>query len=343
MRIGVLTGGGDSPGLNAAIRAIVKRAGAYDFEVLGLRYGWSGLLNRDAMLLRWGDLADAVSHGGTILKTSRVNPLAKEDGPAKVLANAKAFGLDATIAIGGEDTLGVAAKLAREGLPVIGVPKTIDFDLPGTEATIGFDTAVNVAMEAIDRIHTTSESHDRVHVVEVMGRTTGWIAAYAGLAGGAHLILVPEEPFILDEVAAFVKDRQATGRRSTMIVVAEGARLADASAIATEEVDEFGHPRLAGIGDFLARELQRRTGAETRSLSLGHMLRGGAPSAFDRFLATRLGLAAVDLVRERRLGLMVSWRGGTTVPVPLDEVLNPPRSMDADTLAALRSMRENKG
>lgn len=339
MRIGVLTGGGDSPGLNAAIRAIVKRAGDYDIEVLGLRHGWSGLLDRDAMLLRWGDLADAVGHGGTILKTSRTNPLAREEGLTKLLMSTKALGLDAIIAIGGEDTLGVAAKLAREGIPVVGVPKTIDFDLPGTEGTIGFDTAVNVAVEAIDRIHTTSESHDRVLVVEVMGRTTGWIAAHAGLAGGAHLILVPEEPFTVDSVAAFVGNRQATGRRSTVIVVAEGARLADEAALATPEVDEFGHPRLAGIGEFLAREIARRTGAETRSVSLGHMLRGGAPSAFDRVLGTRLGIAAVDLVRDRRFGLMVSWRNGGTVPVPLDEALKPPRSLDADTLAAIRVMQ----
>lgn len=340
MRIGVLTGGGDSPGLNAALRGLVKRAEAYDMEVLGLRYGWVGLLHRDAVLLRWGDLADAVGHGGTILKTSRTNPLTHRDGAKRCLSNAKALGLDGVVAIGGDDTLGVAARLAEEGLPVVGVPKTIDFDLPGTEATIGFDTAINVATEAIDRIHTTSESHDRVLVVEVMGRTAGWIAAHAGLAGGAHLVLVPEEPFTLDEVSAFVKDRQSAGHRSTVVVVAEGARLADKDVVASEEVDEFGHPRLGGIGEHLAREVARRTGAETRAVALGHMLRGGPPSAFDRVLATRFGIAAVDLVHDRRFGLMVSWRGGTVTPVPLADALGEPRVLDDDTLAAVRAMRD---
>lgn len=322
MKVGLLTGGGDAPGLNSAIRAVVKKCESYGFEVVGIKYGWAGLLKLDTMKLKYEDIKDAIRRGGTILKTSRTNPQKLPDGMEKAVQNFKKLGLDALIAIGGDDTLGVAAALGEAGLNVVGIPKTIDFDVPGTEFTIGFDTAVNMAMRLIENLEDTAESHDRVFVVEIMGRHSGWIALYSGLAAGADLILIPEEPFSLGEVASFVKKKiEKPGGQSVIIVVAEGALIKDYEGPVTKDtsVDQFGHVALGGIGDFLAREIQRRTGAETRAAVPAHTIRGGPPTAMDRLVPTRYGLAAVDLVKKGKFGYMVALRAGEIVPVPLSE------------------------
>ena len=323
MRIGVLTGGGDAPGLNAAIRAIVRKAEKYGYEVVGIRRGWAGLLNLDTMDLKYKDIKDVIRRGGTILKTSRTNPMKIEDGIKKACENFKKLGLDALIAIGGDDTLSVAAALSEAGLNVVGVPKTIDYDVPGTEFTIGFDTAVNTAMRLIENLKDTAESHDRVFVVEIMGRHAGWIALYSGLAAGADLILIPEEPFSIKEVTEFVKKKiEKEGKGPILIVVAEGALIKDYKGPITKDttVDQFGHVRLGGIGEFLAKEIGKATGAETRACAPAHAIRGGPPTALDRFVSTRLGLAAVDLVKEGKYGYMVALKGTEIVHVPLSEV-----------------------
>ncbi len=341
MKIGVLTGGGDCAGLNAVIRAVVKRAEDYGFQVIGIRYGWAGLINADAVPLSYNDVRETLDVGGTILKTSRTNPLKNPADVEKVLANAKKLGIDALIAIGGEDTLGAAHKLVAKGLKVVGVPKTIDNDLSSTDVTFGFDSAVNVAMEMIDRIRTTAASHDRVIVVEVMGRHTGWIAIEAGLAAGADLILIPEHPFDLEEVCEKVKIHFA-GKRSAVVVVAEGATVkASPGAVSGgSKVDEFGHVRLGGVGEFLADEIEKRTGLETRSVTLGHVVRGGSPSAFDRILATRFGLAAVDLVKEGRFDMMVSLQGTRIVPVKLEEAVAKLKTVDEALFNSVRTFIE---
>ncbi|HET7328063.1 MAG TPA: 6-phosphofructokinase [Nocardioidaceae bacterium] len=320
MRVGVLTGGGDCPGLNAVIRAVVRRGvQEYGLELVGFRDGWKGPLENDTMELGVPQVRGILPRGGTILGSSRTNPFSVERGVERITDNLAAGGIDALIAIGGEDTLGVATKLADRGVDVVGVPKTIDNDLSGTDFTFGFDTAVNIATEAVDRLHTTAESHHRAVIVEVMGRHAGWIALHTGLAGGASIVLIPEQPFDIDRVCEHVESRFRTNY-SPIIVVAEGATpAAGTMATQTGDRDAFGHVRLGGIGDRLAAEIERRTGKESRAVVLGHTQRGGTPTAFDRWLATRFGLHAIAAVNERAFGTMVALRGTEIVRVPLIE------------------------
>ncbi len=320
MRVGVLTGGGDCPGLNAVIRSVVRRGvSEFGFEFLGFRDGWRGPLENVTCELGIPQVRGILPRGGTILGSSRTNPFSVEGGVEQITANLKSNGVDALIAIGGEDTLGVATKLAELDVNVVGVPKTIDNDLSGTDFTFGFDTAVNTATEAIDRLHTTAESHHRVLVVEVMGRHAGWIALHSGMAGGANIILIPEHPFDIEQVCALV-ERRFRLQYAPIIVVAEGAVPAEGTmATVNEELDAFGHPRLGGIGDRLAREIESRTGKEARTVALGHMLRGGTPTAFDRWLATRFGLHAIKAVADGDFGKMVALRGTDIVRVDLIE------------------------
>jgi 6-phosphofructokinase 1 len=309
VRIGVLTGGGDCPGLNAVIRAVVRKGiDAYGDVLIGFRDGWRGVLEDATTELTIESTRGILPRGGTILGSSRTNPYKRDDGPELAHATLARHGLDGLIAIGGEDTLGVANKLHQDGISVIGVPKTIDNDLGATDVTFGFDTALHVATEAIDRLHTTAESHNRILVVEVMGRTAGWIALHSGVAGGADVILIPEQPFDIDEVCRLIQRRHARGRYFSIVVAAEGAMPKEGTemTLATGQVDEFGHPRLGGIGAALEREIEQRTGYETRATVLGHVQRGGTPSAFDRVLATRLGLAAIDAAHDRRWGMMTA-------------------------------------
>jgi len=333
MKVGVLTGGGDASGLNSAIRAVVRKCEKFGFEVVGIRFGWAGLLELDTVKLRYEDVKDALRAGGTILKTSRTNPMKMPDGVKKTARNFKELGLDALIAMGGDDTLGVAAALGAEGLNVVGVPKTIDYDVPETEFTIGFDTAVNTAMHLIENIKDTAESHDRIFVVEIMGRHAGWIALYSGLAAGADLILIPEEPFSLKDITDFVgKKLVKKGARSVVIVVAEGALIKDykGPVIKDASVDQFGHMRLGGIGEFLAKEIERTTGAETRAVAPAHMIRAGPPTVLDRLISTRLGLTAVDLVRERKFGYMVALKAGEIVAVPLSNTTGKTKTVSME-------------
>ena len=320
MRVGVLTGGGDCPGLNAVIRGVVRK-GVKDYgnEFVGFRDGWRGPLENQTSVLGVEQVRGILPRGGTILGSSRTNPFAIEGGVERIKDNLASNGCDALIAIGGEDTLGVATKLSELGVNVVGVPKTIDNDLSGTDFTFGFDTAVNIAMEAIDRLHTTAESHHRVLVVEVMGRHAGWIALHSGLAGGANIILIPERPFDIDKVCAQVESRFAT-HYSPIIVVSEGAVPAEGSmTLVSGEKDAFGHVRLGGIGDRLAHEIEQRTGKEARAVVLGHIQRGGTPTAFDRWLATRFGLHAIQAVNDGDFGTMMSLRGTEIKRVPLSE------------------------
>jgi phosphofructokinase-like protein len=321
MRIGVLTGGGDCPGLNAVIRAIVRKGvGNYQHEFVGYRDGWRGPLEGDGLPLGVPEVRGILPRGGTILGSSRTNPFAKDDGAARIAENMAAAGVDGLIAIGGEDTLGAASRLHQEsGLAVIGVPKTIDNDLSATDYTFGFDTAVNIAMEAIDRLHTTADSHHRVLIVEVMGRHAGWIAFHAGLAGGANVILVPELPFDVERVCELV-GRRFESHFAPIIVVAEGAQ--PQGGVPDQEEDQhdsFGHLRLGGIGHWLEGEIERRTGKETRATVLGHVQRGGTPTAFDRVLATRFGLHAIDAANAGRWGTMTALRGTDIELVQLTE------------------------
>jgi phosphofructokinase-like protein len=320
MKIGVLTGGGDCPGLNAVIRAVVRKgAGVHGHEFVGFRDGWRGPLENVTMPLGISDVRGILPRGGTILGSSRTNPFKVDGGVAKVVENLHRAEVDALIAIGGEDTLGVATKLHEQGVNVVGVPKTIDNDLNATDYTFGFDTAVNIAMEAIDRLHTTAESHHRALIVEVMGRHAGWIALHAGVAGGANVILLPEFPFSVERVCAYVESR-FQAHYAPIIVVAEGAT-PDGGANATLDkgLDAFGHARLGGIGEWLAAEIEQRTGKEARTTVLGHIQRGGTPTAFDRMLATRFGLHAIDAVTDRDFGKMVALQGTDIVRVPLTE------------------------
>ncbi|MEA2248709.1 MAG: ATP-dependent phosphofructokinase / diphosphate-dependent phosphofructokinase [Solirubrobacteraceae bacterium] len=332
MRIGILTGGGDCPGLNAVIRGVV-RAGVnrHGHEIIGFRYGWAGVLEDNTVPLTPESTAGILHRGGTILGTSRTNPYkAGGDGTAAVRATLEKEGIEALIPIGGEDTLGVAGRLSAEGVPVVGVPKTIDNDLAGTDVTFGFHTAVQIATDAIDRLHTTAESHNRVIVVEVMGRHAGWIAAYSGIAGGGDVILVPERPFDIDEVCERIKRRHAGGRTFSIVVVSEGAMPKDGTGISTVggETDAFGHARLGGIGVALEREIEARTGFETRMTILGHVQRGGTPTAYDRVLATRFGVRAVEAVTEGAFGTMVALRGTDIVLVDLKEAVAEPKLLD---------------
>ena len=320
MRVGMLTGGGDCPGLNAVIRGAVRKGvKAHGHDFVGFRDGWRGPLENDTMTLGIPEVRGILPRGGTILGSSRTNPFSIDGGVERIKDNLAENGCDALIAIGGEDTLGVATQLADVGVNVVGVPKTIDNDLSGTDFTFGFDTAVNVAMEAIDRLHTTAESHHRALVVEVMGRHAGWIALHSGLAGGANIILIPERPFDIDKVCAQVESRYAT-HYSPIIVVAEGATPAEGTMeLVSGEKDAFGHVRLSGIGDRLAHEIEERTGREARAVVLGHIQRGGTPTAFDRWLATRFGLHAIQAVTDGDFGMMVALRGTEIVRVPLSE------------------------
>jgi 6-phosphofructokinase 1 len=340
MNVGILTGGGDCAGLNAVIRAAVKRAEEYGFKVTGIRYGWSGLMKPDTVPLTFKQVSNIHFLGGTILKTSRTNPFKHPDGPKLVLENVKSLGLDALIAVGGDDTLGVAAKLFKMGLNVVGVPKTMDNDISSTDYTFGFDSAVNEAMHALDSLRTTGESHDRVMVAEVMGRYAGWVAAYAGIASGANLILVPEEPFDVEDVVAFVRGRRERGEKATLIVVAEGAKLKNFPKAFVEEgkVDEFGHVKLGGIGQFLAEEIEKRTGCEVRHAALGHTIRGGQPTAFDRVLSTRFGVKAVDLVKEGKYGMMVALKGTKIVPVPIEEAVSKMKTLDKEVHEIMKAL-----
>lgn len=336
MKIGILSGGGDCGGINALIRAAVRRADDYDYEVVGIRRGWAGLLEPDTIPLDYEAVADIVSRGGTMILTSRTNPYKKDGGPELVLRNAKKLALDALIVIGGEDTQGVAHRLAAKGLKFVGAPKTMDNDLSETDVTFGFDSAVNVAVEAIDRIRTTGESHERVMIVEVMGRDSGWVATHAGIASGAHVVLVPEETIDLDAVCKTLEARRKAGKRFSLIVVAEGARLGNLSQeTASQKVDEFGHPRLGGISSLLAEEISKRTGIEAREVVLGHLLRGGPPSAFDRVYATRLGVAAVDLIKAGKSDVMLALKGNSIVAVPVEKALRP-RTVEPELLRTAR-------
>jgi 6-phosphofructokinase 1 len=323
-RVAVLTGGGDCPGINSVIRAIVRKALKEGYTVIGIRNGWKGLIEKDTIPLNLDSVSGILPRGGTILGTSRTNPNEKEADIKKVKENLKSLKIEALIAIGGEDTLGVAHRLhMKEGLNIVGVPKTIDNDLSATDRTFGFDTAVNIATEAIDRLHTTAESHHRVMVVEVMGRHSGWIGLEAGIAGGADEILLPEFPIDLEEVCALIKKRHGRGKTFSIIVVAEGAKFKDGTEVLQEEnpIDAFGHVRLGGIGQILGREIEKNTGFETRVTVLGHIQRGGTPTAFDRVLGTRYGVKAMELVMEGKFGQMASLQGNKIVSVPLENAI----------------------
>ncbi|MFI0899491.1 6-phosphofructokinase [Streptomyces sp. NPDC020983] len=330
MRVGVLTGGGDCPGLNAVIRGIVRKGvQEYGYDFTGFRDGWRGPLEGDTVRLDIPAVRGILPRGGTILGSSRTNPLTVDGGARRVRETLAAEQVDALIAIGGEDTLGVAARLhADTGLKVVGVPKTIDNDLSATDYTFGFDTAVNIATEAIDRLHTTAESHMRALVVEVMGRHAGWIALHSGLAGGASAILIPEHRFDLDEVCGWVESRFKI-RYAPVVVVAEGAMPRDGDMVLKDgTLDSFGHVRLSGIGEWLAAQIEKRTGKEARTTVLGHVQRGGTPSAFDRWLATRFGLHAVDAVRDGDFGTMVALRATDIVRVPIGDAIARIKTVD---------------
>jgi 6-phosphofructokinase 1 len=341
MRVGILTGGGDCPGLNAVIRAAVRKGEIhYGDELIGFRDGWKGVVDGITEPLTVERCRGILPRGGTILGSSRTNPYKAADGRERACSTIDQLGVQAVIAIGGEDTLGVAHRLAQEeGLAMVGVPKTIDNDLAATEMTFGFDTAVQIATDAIDRLHTTAEAHNRVLVCEVMGRDTGWIATYAGLAGGATAILIPEEPIDLDVVVDLVKRRHAKGRYASIVVVAEGARLRDGSVVVqSAAVDAFGHARLGGIGQFVAEEIEKRTGFETRVTVLGHIQRGGTPTAFDRVLATRFGIAAIDAVHDGAVDEMVALQAGRIVRVPLADALGAPKTVDRELYHSVAGM-----
>lgn len=319
-RLAMLTGGGDCPGLNPVIRAATRRALQEGYEVLGIRNGWKGMIEKNFIPLDRRAVAGILHRGGTILGTSRTNPRKMEGAVEKIFENFKGLNLDVLIAIGGDDTLGVAYELYRKGLATIGVPKTIDNDIPGTDYTFGFDTAVNIAMEALDRLHTTAESHHRVLIAELMGRHAGWITLHAGMAGGADYILLPEFPKSMVEVAEALKKRHATGRTFSIIAVAEGFKIEGEEVLQTQEKDAFGHVRLGGVGERIAKLIEKLTGFETRSVVLGHLQRGGAPTAYDRVLGTRYGLKAVELAMQGQFGKMVALHGTEIVAVDLQSV-----------------------
>ncbi len=340
MKVGILTGGGDAPGLNAVIRAVVRKLILNDHEVIGIREGWKGLLDCNFEPLDRNSVSGILPRGGTILATSRTNIYKVKDGEATVIKNMNDNGIEALVAIGGEDTLGIASKLAKVGVKVVGVPKTIDNDLNATDFTFGFDTAVNVATEAIDRLHTTAESHNRVIVVEVMGRHAGWIAIYSGMAGGADIILVPEKPFKIEEVCDTLKKRHAGGKSFSIVVASEGAKLLtdettdkDGSFILSSmKTDSFGHVKLGGIGNVLAEEIEKRTGFETRATILGHIQRGGTPTAFDRVLGTRFGVFAAELVEQGKWGYMSALQGTDIVAVRLEDAIGELKTIDMKLL-----------
>jgi ATP-dependent phosphofructokinase / diphosphate-dependent phosphofructokinase len=331
-RIGILTGGGDCPGLNAVIRAVVRKGvNHYGHAIVGFRDGWAGVLENRHIHLTPDNTSGILPRGGTILGSSRTNPFNEEGGLERVKDSLRTERIDCLIPVGGEDTLGVANKLTGEDIPVVGIPKTIDNDLSGTDFTFGFNTAAQICTDAIDRLHTTAESHHRVMVLEVMGRHTGWIATYSGIAGGAHAILVPERPFDIDVVCEHLRHRHRQGRNFSIVVVAEGARPQDGlETLQTEATDAYGHVRLGGIGVALADEIEHRTGFETRATILGHIQRGGTPSAFDRVLATRFGIAAIDAAEEADYGKMVALQGMNIVRIPLSDAVGTLKTLDPE-------------
>lgn len=331
-KIGILTGGGDCPGLNPVIRAVVRKGLSEGYEALGIKNGWKGLIENDTFPLNLDSVSGILHKGGTILGTSRTNPYKKSGDLEKAKENFKKLGLHALIAVGGEDTLGAAAKLAKDGIPnIVGVPKTIDNDLSCTDYTFGFDTAINTAMDCIDRLHTTAESHHRIIVVEVMGRHAGWIAVEAGIAGGADVILIPEIPADVEEVCGILKKRHGRGKTFSIVVVAEGTQLKAKDLVTQEEkLDEFGHIRLGGIGEVLADEIEKRTGFETRVSVLGHIQRGGSPTAFDRVLGTRFGVKAVELLKGNKFGSMVALSGNKVIDVPLEDAVSELKTVDME-------------
>jgi 6-phosphofructokinase 1 len=346
MKIGMLTGGGDCPGLNAVIRAVVRKGiFTYGDEFVGFMEGWRGLVDDTTMVLDLDAVGGILPRGGTILRTSRTNPSKRADGIERCLAALEKNKIEALIAIGGDDTLSVAQKLHEAGAKVVGVPKTIDNDLGGTDYTFGFDTACNIVCEALDRVHTTAEAHNRVMVVEVMGRDAGWIALYSGIAGGADVILIPERPFDVDKVADSLRQRHARGRYFSIVVVAEGAKFSSpagrGSPVLQEMAkDEFGHVKLGGIANILAREIEKRTGFETRAVILGHIQRGGSPSAFDRVLATRYGLGAIDMVHRGEFGCMAALRANKIVSITLSEAISKNRVVDDEMIQIVDGLFE---
>lgn len=329
-KIAILTGGGDCPGLNAVIRAVVKKSLQYNWEIIGIKNGWKGLITGEMEILTDYSVSGILPKGGTIIGTSRTNPFKNPEDVQRVEENIKRFGIEAIIAIGGDDTLSVALKLNERGIPVVGVPKTIDNDLSGTDYTFGFDTAVSIVTDAIDRLHTTAESHHRVMILEVMGRHAGWIATIAGMAGGADEILIPEDNFDMDRVIANLKKRYDRGKKFSIIVAAEGAKPAgeDAHVTQSDEMDEFGHVRLGGIGHYLAKEVEKRMNVETRVTILGHVQRGGSPTAYDRVLATRFGVGAVELIKDGKFGKMVALQGNKIVPLDLKDAVSKSKTVD---------------
>jgi ATP-dependent phosphofructokinase / diphosphate-dependent phosphofructokinase len=345
MRIGMLTGGGDCPGLNAVIRAAVRKGVLhYGDEFIGFMEGWRGVLDDRTMPLNLETTSGILQRGGTILKSSRTNVKKIPGGFEKALEVLKSHQLDALIALGGDDTQSISLELIKRGVNCVGVPKTIDNDLSGTDACFGFDTAVTIATEAVDRLHSTTEAHSRVQVVEVMGRDAGWIAITAGIAGGADVTLVPELPIDIDEVCRLLKARWDSGKRFALVVVAEGAKLPHVEGQLTvgEKLDSFGHARLSGIGQALAEEIEKRTGYETRSVNLGHTQRGGTPTAYDRMLATRYGVAAIDLVHAGRFGRLVVLKGTEISDIPLEQAIAKTRTVGEDLLAVMRSLQPPK-
>jgi ATP-dependent phosphofructokinase / diphosphate-dependent phosphofructokinase len=346
MKIGMLTGGGDCPGLNAVIRAVVRKGiFTYGDEFVGFMEGWRGLVDDTTMVLDLDAVGGILPRGGTILRTSRTNPSKRADGIDRCLAALEKNKIEALIAIGGDDTLSVAQKLHEAGAKVVGVPKTIDNDLGGTDYTFGFDTACNIVCEALDRVHTTAEAHNRVMVVEVMGRDAGWIALYSGIAGGADVILVPERPFDVDKVADSLRQRHARGRYFSIVVVAEGAKFSSQASQGSPVLqdmgkDEFGHVKLGGIANILAREIEKRTGFETRAVILGHIQRGGSPSAFDRVLATRYGLGAIDMVHRGEFGCMAALRANKIVSITLSEAISKNRVVDDEMIQIVDGLFE---
>ncbi|MFZ0201198.1 MAG: 6-phosphofructokinase [Candidatus Sulfotelmatobacter sp.] len=347
MKIGMLTGGGDCPGLNAVIRAVVRKGiFTYGDTFVGFLEGWRGLVDDNHMVLDLEAVGGILPRGGTILRTSRTNPSKRPEGIDRCLAALETNKIEALIAIGGDDTLSVAQKLHERGAKVVGVPKTIDNDLGGTDYTFGFDTACNIVCEALDRVHTTAEAHNRVMVVEVMGRDAGWIALYSGIAGGADVILIPERPFDVDKVADSIRQRHERGLYFSIIVVAEGAKFSSsepgqgAPVLQDMGKDEFGHVKLGGIANILAREIEKRTGFETRAVVLGHIQRGGSPSAFDRVLATRYGLGAIDMVHRGEFGCMAALRSNKIVSIPLLEAISRNRVVDNEMIQIVDGLFE---
>jgi ATP-dependent phosphofructokinase / diphosphate-dependent phosphofructokinase len=346
MKIGMLTGGGDCPGLNAVIRAVVRKGVfTYGDEFVGFMEGWRGLIEDNTMVLDLDAVGGILPRGGTILRTSRTNPSKRADGIDRCINVLEKNKIDALIAIGGDDTLSVAQKLYERGGKVVGVPKTIDNDLGGTDYTFGFDTACNIVCEALDRVHTTAEAHNRVMVVEVMGRDAGWIALYSGIAGGADVILIPERPFDIDKVADSLRQRHARGRYFSIVVVAEGAKFSSQAGQGNPVLqdmgkDEFGHAKLGGIANILAREIEKRTGFETRAVILGHIQRGGSPSAFDRVLATRYGLGAIDMVHRGEFGCMAALRSNKIVSITLSEAISRNRVVDDEMIQIVDGLFE---